>query len=191
MTVETKNKSIDELRQSTWLSYKEASQFIGKSEKELKELIEVGYFKLSNEANLIDKESIERYLSKGERFRIQEYQRKLNVNAEAEKKRGILSIEIDNLEKEKIGLLERLKGLKDEINALPVSEVFEDPKFKPYQMKVFKKTINVGGTTFVANDPVTPVAVTLFESFSPVAPIENYIMDASEMKLQPRNGIRA
>ena len=71
------------------------------------------------------------------------------------------------------------------------SEVFNDPKFKPYKGKVFKRTINVGGTTFVANDPVTPVAVALFETFSLVAPIENYIQDATEMKLQPWNGIRA
>ena len=92
---EMKSNTIEELRQSTWLSYKEASQFIGKTEKELKELIEVGYFELSSESDLIEKESIERYLSTGERFRIQEYQKKLNVNAEVEKKRGILSIELD------------------------------------------------------------------------------------------------
>lgn len=187
---ETKSNTIDELRQSTWLSFKEASQFLAITEKALKESLDVGYFKLSNEKKLIEKESIERYLSTGERFRIQEYQRKLNINAEAEKKRGILTIELNGLEKEKAELMEQIKTKKAEIEGLPVSEVFNDPKFKPYFGKVFKRTVACGGTTFVVNDPVTPVSVTLFEQFSKVAPIEKYIMDALEMELKPRNKIR-
>ncbi len=91
-------------------------------------------------------------------------------------------LKLDDLEKEKSELSEKIKSIKSEIEELPVSDVFNDERFVEYKNMIFKKSINIGGTTFAVGDVVTPVAITLFSEFSKIAPIENYICKASDMK---------
>ena len=64
---------INIIRQESWLTQKELGLYMNKSDKEIEELLDDGFFKLSNASAKVDRlvylESVDEYLKTGQRAR--------------------------------------------------------------------------------------------------------------------------
>ena len=173
-------------RQERWCTPAEAAIYLDISENEVTDMLNIGYFELSETRKHISKKSLGDYLETGARPRLEEFLRGMRSDIDNEARREKLIKEIADMEDIEGYSISEFKKLKDELKTIPQSKSFDTPAFAKYKGKIFNHSVNVKGYTFVIGDVITPSAVALFETFSKIRPIDYYASDPKDVII-PKN----
>ena len=162
-----------------WLPIKEAAKKLGKTEKEVKDLIDSFHFIVNMDESFIDEQSLDEFMIDGRRHRLEGAMKAFQLDHVNELHRVSIEHEIESLDLEKAVDQDRKKELDVQLADVPKSKYTNDPFYKKHRGKVMLRTMHHHGLHFNSGEFITPVFSLFWNEIllrqSPTSDLNKYI----------------